>query len=69
MTEHEFLFVLADRADSYPSARAAARAWGVSQPYLAAVLKYRSRPGPKLVAAVGYRRVVSYEPVTEETTV
>ena len=42
---------------------AAAKRLGVSGAYLCDVMKRRREPGPKLLDALGYRRVVVYEQI------
>ena len=49
-----------DKAGSYS---AWAEAHGVTRSYVSQVLNMGAKPGPSLVAALGWRRVVSYEPV------
>jgi hypothetical protein len=42
-----------------------AQAAGVRQGYVADVLRGRREPGPKILAALGYKRVTHYEPVED----
>lgn len=45
-----------------------AKAHGISPAYLSSVLGYERHPGPKLLAALGLRKVISYEPVGRKKT-
>ena len=50
----------------YPSQKRAAQHWGISQQYLNDVLHGRRAPGPQLLSALGYERVVLYRSQSED---
>ena len=63
MLDHQqFLGTLRERIAQMGSQKAAAAAWGISQPYLCDILKGHRPPGPKLVGALGYERQMVYVP-------
>lgn len=61
MTIDEDALRLILRASCKPSASAWASRRGVSATYISSVLLGQRRFGPKLLRAMGYRRVVRYE--------
>lgn len=69
LTEDQVLQVIRDLFKSYPSIDKAAESIGVSRQHYYDVVGTRGRhPGPKLLKAIGYRRVAkyAYEPILEK---
>lgn len=52
-----------DFGDFHGCMQAAATAWGEHRSYLCAVLSGKNPPSPKILVALGYHKVVYYEPV------
>lgn len=65
MSHPQFLGALRDAIAAMGSQKAAALAWGISQPYLSDILKGKRLPGPKLVGALGYQRQTIYVATTQ----
>lgn len=63
MTAHEIRKLLKIEIESAGSITVWSRRHGVSLPYASSVLAGRSDPGEKVLTALGYRKVVSYEPI------
>lgn len=59
MTEQTVRDALQRLVSSYPSQRAAARALGVSAPYLIDMLRSRRGLSPRVLAALGIERMVT----------
>ena len=60
MTEEDLLSLLRDRAYEAGSLTRYARAHGFTVQYLSEVLARTRRPGPKILKALGYKKVVEY---------
>ena len=60
MTKIEFIEHVAAESAKIGSAKKAAKAWGMSQQYLCAILTGGRTPGPKVLRALGYEVVVDY---------
>ena len=65
MTHEEILGRLRQQARVYGSQNNAARELGVSVQYLAEVLQGRRPIGPTLLQALGIRKVITYEEISE----
>lgn len=63
MTDLAHVYATLRRAIGTGSAAAWARKNGMSTAYLSYVLNGQKAPGPKLLAAIGLRRRVVYEPI------
>lgn len=55
--------ILRKRVDAAGSQTKAAQELGVSIPYLHEILNGRRDPGPKILAALNMRKVVTFEPI------
>lgn len=62
MTLEHFRRVLQEAIAAAGSQTAWSRRHGVSLSYINAVVTGRVEPGDKILSALGYRKVVSYEP-------
>ncbi len=60
LSKNEVLALLRARAEKAGSQRALAERLGVTPAYLSDVLQGRREPGPKILAALGLRRVEMY---------
>ena len=65
MTHDELINMLDTRRACYGAEQAAANL-GVSRTYLSDVIAGRRAPGPKILTALGLRRVVTYEPMERD---
>lgn len=65
MTPDEFLRHLRQLARTYGSQKALAEHCGVNPSWLSDILRGRRDPGQKLLTALGFRRVVTYERLLE----
>lgn len=61
MNHAAFILFLRGRVKEAGSQRAFAESCSVSEAYLSDILRMRRSPGPKILDAVGYKRVISYE--------
>jgi hypothetical protein len=61
MTPEQFLDYVKEQVNVHGSQKALARHLGVGQAFLSDVLRGRRDPGDKIPAALGFRKVVSYE--------
>lgn len=59
MTEAQLIALLQKRVDR-DGLRASASDMGLSAPYLLDVIRGRREPGPKILAALGWEKVVTY---------
>jgi transcriptional regulator with XRE-family HTH domain len=66
MTKTEFIAYLREQVAVFGSQHRLAEHCGVADSYLSDVLTGRREPGQKLLDALGFRRVVTYERVREE---
>lgn len=67
MTEEDFRRSLKTYTKvKFGSQKKAAETWGISPAFLSDVLNGKRDPGAKLLTALGFRRVVSYEHVNYE---
>ena len=62
MTQSEFVDYVREKAKQRPlgSVNKAAKAWGLSQSYLSAIVNRKRTPGPKILRALGYEVVADY---------
>ena len=60
MTRETFQKHLRRSLKQHANQKEAARAWGVSPQYLSDVLRGHREPGPRLLEALGLRRVVEF---------
>jgi transcriptional regulator with XRE-family HTH domain len=65
MTPEEFHRYLEQKVRTYGSQKALAEYCGVGQAYLSDVMRGNREPGFKIVAALGFRKVVTYERLIE----
>lgn len=63
MTLEEIRSLLREQVEVAGSQTAWSKERGVALSYVNAVLAKRYEPGEKLLTAMGYRKVVSYEPI------
>jgi hypothetical protein len=61
MTPEEFLTYLRQQAQAHGSQKALAAHLRINPAWLSDILRGRRDPGQKLLEALGFRRVVSYE--------
>ena len=66
-TLNELLALIAARVKAAGGQEAFAILAGVSQGYINDILKGKRAPGEKVLQAVGYRKVVLYEPESGES--
>jgi hypothetical protein len=67
MTKTAFIAYLREQVAVFGSQQALAQHCGVAASYLSDVLTGKREPGQKLLDALGFRRVVHYERVSEPT--
>jgi transcriptional regulator with XRE-family HTH domain len=65
MTPEEFHRYLEQKVRTYGSQKALAEYCGVGQAYLSDVMRGNREPGVKIVAALGFKKVVTYERLIE----
>jgi hypothetical protein len=63
MTEQELITLLRQSVAQAGSINQWCVGAGVHPPYVSDVLRDRRPPSPKIAAKLGYRRVISYEPI------
>jgi transcriptional regulator with XRE-family HTH domain len=65
MTPEEFIAYLTEQVDAYGSQLAFARHYGVSPSYLSDVMRRKREPGPSMLHALGFRKVVTYKRISK----
>lgn len=65
MTQDEFLHYLTQLAREHGSQKALAEDLGINAAWLSDILRRRRDPGHKLLEALGFRKIVTYERITE----
>jgi hypothetical protein len=67
MNENEIVAALtAYVTQNFGTQTKAAAAWGLSDAYVSAVLTGKKRPNRQMQEALGVRRVIRYEPTTQQ---
>lgn len=66
MTAEEFRTYLKEQVKHFGSQRAFAKHCGVHEAFLSDIIRGRRDPGPKLLWALGFRRVITYVRIEEE---
>jgi hypothetical protein len=66
LTPEQFHRYLEQKVRTFGSQKALAEYCGVGQAYLSDVMRGNREPGVKIVAALGFQKVVTYEPLKEE---
>jgi hypothetical protein len=64
LTHDELIELIRAAAQAAGSQRALARQWNVSPAYITDLLRDLRDPGPKILEALGYERVVLYRKVS-----
>lgn len=67
MTQHDFVEFVAEQVEQFPSVNKAAKAWGMSQQYLWAILHRERTPGPKILKIMGWEAVTDYHPCQQSS--
>lgn len=63
MTPDQFIMYCKAQIEILGSQKAFAARYGISEQYLTDILKRRREPGEKILKALGFRRIVTYEQV------
>lgn len=66
MTPEQFINYLKEQVTIHGSQKAMAAHYGIGQAFLSEVLRGRREPGDKIPAALGFRKVISYEVIDRE---
>lgn len=65
ITQTKLIKILRERADEYDTHKIAAKDMGINESTMCFTLNGRRDPSARVLAALGYRRVVRYEKVRE----